>query len=202
MYQGAPAGRSGRGRRPLLIATGMVIVVVAVAAALFLVPRTDPERSPTATATTAGVESTGEAPPETTQEATPEAGGGSSGNTELEVGGYANGPLVSPHVQCTRQTDSSWTWTVTGAIDGSPLEINFTTNYYRGSADYNVTGITDEQGGQLTVYAGTVSFVSNATSSGTLTVAADEQSGTISADIEDSTDPNQRIQLNGSWRCS
>ena len=189
------AGRSGSGRRGLLIAAALVVAVGAVAAVVFLVPRIPAGQSPPTSATAAaGSGTTGDPPPG--------ADGGSAAGTRLDVRGYATGTLVSPQVTCTRLADSSWSWTATGSIDGSPLEITFNTNNYRGAGVYRTTGITDEQGGLLTVYAGTVAFATNGADTGTLTVADDERSGSIDAELDQGTGVDQRLQLSGSWRCS
>jgi serine/threonine-protein kinase len=180
-----PAPRPGR--RRLLLFVAVPAVALAVVATVLLVDRPSGQISSLGTAGTTSPA---------------DAGAGPVAATRIDLSGYATGTLAAPRAECTRLGGSSWSWNVKGSIGDAPLEISYTTNNWRGAAVYNTTSITDGNGGMLTVYAGSVSFISNGNDRGTLTVAGDERSGSIEADLDQSTAAGQAIHVSGSWRCA
>ncbi|WP_232666496.1 hypothetical protein [Pseudonocardia sp. TRM90224] len=117
----------------------------------------------------------------------------------LTVSGSLGGTVEATSVTCTRLAGDSWSWLLEGSVDGTPVEITFNTNNYKGAGDYNATGVTDEAGGLVTLTAGEVQVVTNGATTGKFTVAADEKSGSIDAAL---TSPTQEVRVVGSWLCS
>lgn len=131
------------------------------------------------------------------------SGGASTGQTAqpLRLTGSVAGTVKTTDVTCDRLAGSSWSWTAKGSVDGAPVEITFNTNHYRGAAGYATTGVTDEAGGLATLTSGEVQVASNGDTRGTFTVADDQRSGSIDADLENSAF-GQQVHVSGSWRCS
>jgi hypothetical protein len=131
------------------------------------------------------------------------SGGADTGQTAqpLQLTGSLAGTMDTTEVTCDRLAESSWSWTAKGSVDGSPVEITFNTNNFRGAADYNTTGVTDEAGGLATLESGEVQVTSNGDTPGTFTVADGERSGSIDADLTNSAF-GQQVHVSGSWTCS
>ena len=119
----------------------------------------------------------------------------------LRLTGSVTGTLGTTEVSCDRLADASWAWTAKGSLDGTPVEITFNTNTFRGAAGYRTTGITDETGGLATLTSGQVQVSSNGETTGTFTVADDQRSGSIDTDLDNSPF-GQQVHITGSWRCS
>ncbi len=118
----------------------------------------------------------------------------------ITVSGSATGAITDITVECTT-SGSYLQWWLKGSLDGSKVELAYTSNNYRGAGTYNATTITDAQGGQLTWYFdGTGRAVSNGNDTGKFIVAADERSGSVDAQIYG--DDGYGVQITGPWVCS
>lgn len=119
----------------------------------------------------------------------------------LHLTGSVTGTFTPDAVSCDRLAGASWSWTATGSVHGTPVEITFDTNAFRGAAAYRTTGVTDEAGGLATLTSGDVQVTTNGDTAGTFTVARHERSGSIDTTLENSP-YGQQVHVSGSWRCS
>jgi hypothetical protein len=136
------------------------------------------------------------------------AGGPSSGGASeappsddpITVSGSVTGVITDVTVSCTT-AGSYLQWWLKGSLNGSKVELAYTSNNYHGAGTYNATSITDNQGGQLTWYIdGTGRAVSNGNDTGKFIVGADERSGSVDAQIYG--DDGYGVQVTGPWQCS
>lgn len=126
---------------------------------------------------------------------------------QLDLSGSANGVFTTASkAQCsTEPTTPAFSWSAQGSLNGSPVDISYNTNNYRGPGSYNVTGITDDRGGQMVLEVGdpkspgSVQVASNGDTRGTFTIGEDQKSGTL--DTELTGNDNQRVRIKGSWKC-
>lgn len=126
---------------------------------------------------------------------------------QLALSGSANGVFTAASkAECSIEpTTPAFSWSAQGSLNGSPVDIGYNTNNYRGPGTYNVTGITDDHGGQMVLEvgnqksAGFVQVASNGDTRGTFTIGEDQKSGTV--DTELTGNDNQRVRIKGSWKC-
>lgn len=181
-----------------------VVALAAAAAALFVVLR--PSITATAGDGDAAAASTSAVPPDAPAD-TPSVGApggavGSSGGSgqRLSFSGSVTGYLTSADsVSCNLRQSEGGSWQLTGSLNGSQMDLTFTTNAYTGPGTFNVTGITDDHGGLMTMQRGDLTVTSDGGTGGTFTVAADERSGSIDADLRNQIDT---VHVTGSWHCS
>lgn len=182
----------------------LAVVTLAAAAALFVVLRP----STTATAGDGDAAAAGasavppDAPAETPTVDAPGGAAGSPGGSRLHLSfsGSVTGYLTSADaVSCNLPQSEGGSWQLTGSLNGSQMDLTFTTNAYTGPGTLNVTGITDDHGGLMTMQRGDLTVTSDGSTRGTFTVAADEKSGSVDADLRNQID---RVHVSGSWSCS
>jgi hypothetical protein len=134
----------------------------------------------------------------------PLADGGVADGT-LSVTGSVNGPITQVSEVGCSVLGGGYTWSLSGAMDGVPVVLEFVTNYYRGAGAYNTTGISDQRGGYLNLRHGpgadAVTVGSDGGTKGSLTVAPGERSGSIDADLRD-MGSGQEVHVSGQWTCS
>lgn len=119
----------------------------------------------------------------------------------ITLTGSTTAEITTAAVSCTRLADAAYAWELKTDINGVPLDITFNTNNYRGATTYNTTGVTDENGGLMTLGTDTVQVATNGFSTGTFTVDQDETTGSINADLDDFA-TNQLVHVTGTWTCS
>jgi hypothetical protein len=139
--------------------------------------------------------------PGTTPGSAPRAAG-----TLISVSGSLSGLVTAiSGVSCTREPGGSFSWRLTGTVDGGPLTITFNTNAYRGSGVYRTTGVTDTGGGYMNLEHGEggnrATVGSNGATNGTFTIEAGERSGQIATTLTD-TAAGLEVRVTGPWRCT
>lgn len=203
----APVSNPGGARPRRGLALAAVAVLILGAAAALLLPRLfgDDSAAPAALpgrttsetdSATAGTATTSDS---TTGASTPAAGAGGT-DSDIYVDGTISGQLTSVSVTCDALAGTSWSWRATGDVDGSPADITFTTNNFRGTADYAPSTITDDAGGQATATVGDIVLASDGSTDGVFSVAEDERSGTMDIQFTNFGD-DSRLRVSGSWTC-
>ena len=119
--------------------------------------------------------------------------------TTVTVTGSATGTLTTGSVSCTPLGDGNYSWQLLGTLDDAPIDITFTTAAFHGADTYKATGVTDDQGGLVTLDTGDVQVATNGANPGTFTVDAGEQTGSIDTDLEGG---GLNVHVNGAWACS
>lgn len=119
----------------------------------------------------------------------------------VTLSGTASGPVTDVAVECNDLGDNAYAWQLTGQLGESALNLTFNTNNYRGAATYNATGVTDEQGGLMTLEVGQVQVTTDGDTPGTFTVGDDERSGSVNADLRN-YGTGEQVHVEGTWHCS
>jgi hypothetical protein len=120
---------------------------------------------------------------------------------DLTLSGSTTAELTSAEVSSTHLSDTDFTWELTTRVDGAPLNLTFTTAHYQGAKAYRTTGITDEQGGLMTLDANPIEVATNGFSTGTFTVDGGETTGSVDADLDDAANGHS-VHVSGTWTCS
>lgn len=114
---------------------------------------------------------------------------------ELKFDGPATGMVTVGRVDCSRVGPDTYAWVLAADISGTPLQLTFNTNRYRGAGNYPLSGT----GSVLTMKFGDRTAATDASHTGTFTVDEDSETGSIEATL--GTSGGQQ-KISGPWSCT
>jgi len=120
--------------------------------------------------------------------------------SDLTVTGDLNGPITDATATCHAFGNGAYSFELTGQLDGAPILLTFNTNNFQGAHTYNATGVTDDDGGLVTLQTEEIKVVTNGATTGTFTIDEGELvTGSIDTDLADN---DQHAHISGTWACN
>jgi hypothetical protein len=114
---------------------------------------------------------------------------------ELKFDGPATGMVTVGRVDCSRVGPDTYSWVLAADLSGTPLQLKFDTNRYRGAGSYQLSG----SGSVLTMKFGDRTAATDSSHTGTFTVDEDSETGSIEATL--GTSGGQQ-KITGPWSCT
>ncbi|MGI5125310.1 hypothetical protein ACQEVB_00720 [Pseudonocardia sp. CA-107938] len=120
-------------------------------------------------------------------------------DADLTITGDITGPITDASATCHDFGNGAYGFELKGLVNGAPVTLTFDTAFFKGAHTYNATGITDDDGGLVTLQTDQVQVVTNGASSGTFTIDKGELTGSIDTDL---SNDGLTAHINGTWSCT